>query len=41
MVAYFWRLDPAAILALPLSEFLLYESQAHRINQAMKEEIDG
>jgi hypothetical protein len=30
-VAYFWRLDPAAVEALPLSRFLIYEAQAVRL----------
>lgn len=30
-VAYFWRIDPAALLTMPLSRFALYEHQAERI----------
>jgi hypothetical protein len=30
-VAYFWRLDPAAVMALSVDEFLLYAEQAERI----------
>ena len=32
-VAYFWRIDPAVLLSMPLSRFALYESQAERIAQ--------
>lgn len=37
-VAYFWRLAPAALMALPLSEFDLYEKQAERIHHHMQAE---
>jgi len=30
-VAWFWRLDPATALALPLARFVMYESQAVRL----------
>jgi hypothetical protein len=30
-VAYFWRVNPADIMALSLDEFILYERQAERI----------
>jgi hypothetical protein len=33
-VARFWRLDPAAVLRLTLSDFNLYELQAERIVRA-------
>jgi hypothetical protein len=32
-VAYFWRLDPAAVMALPLSRFAIYEAPAARLAQ--------
>lgn len=34
-VAYFWRLDPAAVMALPLSKLETYESQAERLAKLM------
>lgn len=37
-VAYFWRLAPAALMALPLSEFDLYEKQAERIFKQLQAE---
>jgi len=30
-VAYFWRLDPAVVMALSIDDFLLYTAQAERI----------
>ena len=30
-VAYFWRVDPAVVMALPLDRFEMYERQAERI----------
>lgn len=35
-VAYFWRLDPATVMALPLSRFLTYELQAARLADLMR-----
>ena len=35
-VAYFWNLDPAVVLAMPLSRARLYERQAERIAESMK-----
>ena len=35
-VAYFWHLDPAVVLAMPLSRARLYERQADRIAESMK-----
>jgi hypothetical protein len=32
-VAYFWRVDPAMLLALPLSRYDLYASQAERLSK--------
>lgn len=40
-VAYFWRLDPARAMALPLSRFALYETQAERIAQLMVPDSHG
>lgn len=37
-VAYFWRLDPATLLSLPLDRFLLYERQAERIAEKQQPE---
>lgn len=37
-VAYYWRLDPATVLALPLSRFELYENQIIRIAEEIKNE---
>lgn len=37
-VAYFWRLDPAAVIALPLSRAEIYERQAVRLAEAMRPE---
>ncbi len=34
-VAWFWRLDPATMMALPLSEAMLYEQQADRLARTM------
>ena len=39
-VAYFWRLDPAAVMLLPLSRFSQYEAQAQRLAKSMRPE-DG
>ena len=39
-VAYFWRLDPAAVMQLSLARFLQYESQAQRLAESMRPE-DG
>jgi hypothetical protein len=30
-VAYFWRVNPAEIMTLPLDQYLLYERQAERL----------
>jgi len=35
-VAYFWRLDPAAVMALPLERFFQYEQQALRLSELLK-----
>lgn len=35
-VAYFWRLDPGSMMALPLGEAILYEQQASRIAAKMR-----
>ena len=35
-VAYFWRVDPASILALPLERFNLYERQAERLAEQLQ-----
>lgn len=35
-VAYFWRIDPARVLALRLEAFDLYERQAERIVEQLK-----
>jgi hypothetical protein len=40
-VAYFWRLDPAVVMALPLSRFDLYEKQIIRIADEIKKEGEG
>ena len=40
-VAYFWKLDPAVALALPLSQLDLYETQALRIAENMRNEDGG
>ena len=37
-VAYFWRLDPVALLALPLERFALYERQAERLSEKINPE---
>lgn len=36
-VAYFWRLDPAAVMALPISRFEMYEAQAERLAELMRQ----
>jgi hypothetical protein len=35
-VAWFWQLDPAAVLRLPLDRFFLYERQAVRLTERNK-----
>lgn len=35
-VAYFWRVDPANIMALPLERFDLYERQAERLAEQLQ-----
>jgi len=35
-VAYFWRIDPAVLLTMPLSRYDLYERQAERIAEQIK-----
>lgn len=40
-VAYFWRIDPAAVMALPLSEFDVYEDQALRLAEQMRPDENG
>jgi len=37
-VAYFWRMDPADLLAMPLSRFALYERQAERLTKQINPE---
>jgi hypothetical protein len=37
-VAYFWRLDPATLMAMPLSRYDLYERQAERIAKLINPE---
>ena len=37
-VAWFWKLDPADVLRLPLSRFDLYERQAERISEQVTRE---
>lgn len=37
-VAYWWRLDPAVVLAMPISRALLYEQQAVRLARQMNTE---
>ena len=36
-VAYFWRIDPARVRALSLSDFFLYLTQAERIAERQRE----
>jgi hypothetical protein len=40
-VAYFWRLDPAAVMALSLSNFVLYEDQAACVAAKLNRSNDG
>jgi len=37
-VAYFWRIDPAVLITMPLSRYALYERQAERIAQQINPE---
>lgn len=37
-VAFFWHMDPAALLTMPLSRFDLYERQATRIAKVINPE---
>lgn len=37
-LAYFWKVSPAAILALPLEKFDLYERQAERIAEKLHDQ---
>jgi hypothetical protein len=39
--AYFWRIDPGVVLALPLKQFELYEQQGMRIAEQLKEDDGG
>lgn len=39
-VAYFWRVDPAVILSMPLDKFDLYERQAERIAEQMQPDTE-
>jgi hypothetical protein len=35
-IAYFYRIDPAAVMAMPISDLLLYETNASRISEVIK-----
>lgn len=37
-VAYFWRIDPAALLTMPMSRYALYERHAERIAKQINPE---
>jgi hypothetical protein len=40
-LAYFWRVSPLVIQALPISELYEWEDQAIRINQQLHPDSDG
>ena len=35
-IAYFWKIDPADVLRLPVSRFELYEQQTERIAEQIQ-----
>lgn len=40
-VAWFWRLDPSAVWALPLDELDRYYQNAQRINEERQAGLNG